>query len=120
MEWDAYKELCDSPHVFSRWMLEQTIALGERAGEAVVGGLEAVLEQPPVVKPDGHKGDARTDMFELDLAPAQVRRISKLVTASVDARATTPETGKRGLGGFAEAWKEYMEFLNIVSADSDC
>jgi hypothetical protein len=106
-------------------MLEQTITLGERASEAVVGGLKPVLDQPPVVKPDGHKGDARTDMFELDLAPAQVRRISRLVTASVAARATIPETGhpetgKRGLGGFAEAWKEYVEFLNVVSADSDC
>lgn len=112
MDWVAYKRLCDTPDVISRWMLEQTAELVE---VTLRNALENVLEGAPIPKPDDHKGDAATDMFQLDLAPEQVLAVYERVAAAVSRGKTTSGTRTRGLGGFEEAWREYVDHLN--SAD---
>ena len=38
MDWERYKSLCDSPQVFSRWMIEQSVELAKevRRGQLII------------------------------------------------------------------------------------
>lgn len=111
LDWDAYKRLCDTPDVISRWMLEQTAELLEGALRAE---LEATLSGPSLPKPDDHKGNAATDMFQLRLARQQVVAVHERVARAVVAGESTSGTRARGLGGFEEAWREYVDHLNTA------
>ena len=111
LDWVAYKRMCDTPDVISRWMLEQTAELLEGALRTA---LEHSLKGTPVPKPDDHKGDAATDMFQLTLTPEHVLAIHERVAAAVAAGETTSATRSRGLGGFEEAWREYVDHLNAA------
>ena len=107
MDWDTYKQLCDRPDVWSRWMLEQTQALLK---PALAAELAAVLGTQPVTKPRDHRGGAATDMFVLEL-PAQRRSaVAAAVRQAKLAGRITPATAARGLGGFVEAWQEYADW----------
>ena len=108
LDWDAYKRLCDTPAVISRWMLEQTAELLE---ESLCAALESAMRHAPLAKPADHKGDAGTDMFQLGLEREQVLAVHARVAAAVQAGETTSGTRSRGLGGFEEAWREYAESL---------
>ncbi len=112
LDWDAYKRLCDTPDVLSRWMLEQT-------AELLQGGLRTELETAlgdgPLPKPADHKGGAATDMFQLRLELHQVAAVHRRVAAAAAAGHTTSGTRRRGLGGFEEAWREYVDYL--IAAD---
>ncbi len=119
MDWTRYKALSDAPHVFSRWMLEQTREL-VGADEALCGSLAAALAATPLEKPADHKGDAATDMIELDLDPSRVAAIVALVSSAAARGMTTSGTRRRGLGGFTAAWREYGEKLSVVPTDTDC
>lgn len=107
LDWNRYKHLCDLPDTFSRWMLEQT---AELVSEKLKACLSAAAEAP-LVKPADHHGGQLTDMFQLRLDVADVRAIHDKVAAAVSAGATTSRTSERGLGGFEEAWREYLEAL---------
>jgi len=111
LDWDAYKRLCDTPDVISRWMLEQTAEILEGALRAE---LDAALNGLPLSKPDDHKGGAATDMFQLELTRQQVLAVHERVAQAVAAGHTTRGTRDRGLGGFEEAWREYADYLNTV------
>ena len=111
MEWAEYKRLCDRPDVWSRWMLEQTTELLVRAQRDDLARLLDVAEREPLQKPDGHRGDETTDMFELALSRADAEAIARTVAASVAAGERTAGTRARGLGGFVEAWNEYLRWL---------
>ena len=106
-------------------MLEQTCALLREAGDlAAAALLDAALAQAPLSKPVGHRGPAATDVFRLALTRTQVARVCEVVEAAVADRARVPTTGlvnaavadsergpttgTRGLGGFREAWQEYL------------
>ena len=90
-------------------MLEQTRALLREAGDlAAAALLDAALAQAPLSKPVGHRGPAATDVFRLALTRAQVARVCEVVEAAVADRARVPTTATRGLGGFREAWQEYL------------
>ena len=108
MDWDTYKQLCDTPDVMSRWMLEQTIELLDLGCRPL---LEAVLVGQPVPKPTDHRGGAATDMFRLDLAREAVLMIHEQVAQAVLTGRTTSATRDRGLGGFEEAWREFVQHL---------
>jgi len=109
VDWDRYKQLCDTPNVFSRWMLEQT---GQLVEAELTPLFERVLLGTPLDKPVDHRGGAATDMFVLALSRAEVSRICACVEVAVQARTTTSATGGRGLGGFREAWDEYLRALD--------
>ena len=107
MDWDTYKQLCNRPDVWSRWMLEQTQALLE---PALAAKLAAVLRTSAVAKPPDHRGSAATDMFVLDLDPSQRRAVAHAVRQAKLTGRTTAATAGRGLGGFVEAWREYADW----------
>ena len=108
MDWKRYKQICDTPNVFSRWMLEQT---GELIAEALAVKLRASMTQPPVAKPEAHQGGIETDMFELSLGPAEIRAVIADLRLAEQAGRRSSGTVSRGLGGFQEAWNEYLSYL---------
>ncbi len=110
MDWSEYKTLCDSPWVFSRWMLEQSIELLSVEPRLALA-LSGVLNTEPVAKPRDHRGGTPTDMFEVELGLDDARRVHRIVIDAVHAGHTTGATKPRGLGGFAEAWLEYVTYV---------
>ena len=108
MDWDRYKQICDAPNVFSRWMLEQT---RELTCSAVAVELERILATRPVTKPTDHRGGAASDMFELELSAGQVSAIVVDVRSAAAHGRRSSGTMARGLGGFEAAWNEYAEYL---------
>jgi hypothetical protein len=112
MDWERYKARCDEPGVWSRWMLNQTLELLDDPHAPDLAPLQQALLQAlqtaPLPKPDGHKGDDRTDMFELKLEAAEIARILEHVRRARAAGRSTSGTSGRGLGGFEEAWAEYL------------
>lgn len=110
MDWRHYKARCDSPDVWSRWMLAQTMELAAGDPE-LVALMNGALAQQPLRKPPGHKGGAATDMFELHLDAAQADAMLALVRQAVERGAETGGTRGRGLGGFLQAWTDYRRFV---------
>ena len=93
-------------------MLSQSGGLLEAANEpALAGRVTSFLMHAPLEKPDDHLGPAETDMFQLSLGARECRRILVVITDCAERRVTTPETENRGLGGFVEAWDEYLSHL---------
>ena len=92
-------------------MLEQTMELldGELRTE-----LESALGCLPIAKPEDHKGDSATDMMQLTLGRRQVLAVHARVASAVAAGQRTSGTGERGLGGFEEAWREYVDHLTAA------
>lgn len=111
MDWNRYKQLCDLPNVFSRWMLEQT---GELLEDDLCRSIDRVLAGTPLEKPDDHRGGTVTDMFVLSLEREEVMRICRSVDAASAAGRRTSATAGRGLGGFREAWTDYLRALDGV------
>lgn len=111
MDWNRYKQLCDLPNVFSRWMLEQTLELLE---DDLARRIERLLAGAPLEKPADHRGGAISDMFELSLTREELVRICRSVDAAATAGRCTSATGGRGLGGFREAWAEYLRAVDGV------
>lgn len=108
MEWERYKRLCDQPNVVSKWLLEQTLELV--VGEGVAAALRRALDSPSLAKPVDHRGAEATDMCVLDLPRVQCEEVLRLVQAARDAEVVTSGTTERGLGGFVEAWREYLDW----------
>ena len=105
MDWKCYKQRCDSPEMWSRWMLNETIGLvGAQSSFGLT--LEAAMRATPLEKPLDHRGGPATDMFELDLGASEVDAIVLEIEQAAQRNATT--SGGRGLGGFVEAWQEYQ------------
>ena len=114
MDWERYKARCDSPEVWSRWMLGQTIELvsGKVPGnDELAAPLRDALAGEPLTKPPGHKGGEATDMFELRLSAAQADAVVAVVRRAVECGDETEGTQGRGLGGFLEAWLKYRRFV---------
>jgi len=110
MNWNEYRALCDSPRMFSRWMLEQTIELiADEPRLAPV--LANVLRGAPLDKPTDHRGGAVTDMFEVGLRIEDAQRVHSLMHDAVSIGRRTAATQSRGLGGFTEAWSEYAAYV---------
>ncbi len=113
MNWSEYRRLCDRTHVMSRWMLEQTAELLDSTGYGDhAAAVRAQLQGQPLEKPPDFLAGAETDMFECRLPRPQVAAIVNVIQAAAGAGVTTAATRSRGLGGFAEAWGEYLGELN--------
>ena len=74
--------------------------------------LSQYLNSAPLDKPDDHRGPAETDMFQLTLSASECCQIHHVIARCARQGRTTPETKRRGLGGFVEAWSEYSSALN--------
>jgi len=110
MNWQDYKRLCDSPPVFSRWMLEQSIEL-LGAEPRLVDAIGRAFVKSPLAKPVDHHGGPPTDMFVLSLTACEAKEVASAINAAIDAGRTTRATRSRGLGGFREAWREYASYV---------
>lgn len=109
VDWDEYKRRCDEPGTFSRWMLQQTMELLQQAqAEELALKVGSALHAAPMPKPQGHKAGALTDMFVLDLPVADARAVMAWLRHAVESDWRTSGTHARGLGGFVEAWTEYV------------
>ena len=110
LDWPRYKARCDRADVWSRWMLEQMIEL--LADQPLLARpLREALDGVPLPKPADHLGAAATDMFALNLDAASVAAVIALVDQAAASGARTSGTKHRGLGGFAEAWREHQRFI---------
>lgn len=92
-------------------MLEQTLEILERAeAHALASRISESLETPPLAKPSDHKAGRATDMFVLEIELAEAQDVAGWMSHAVRQRWTTSGTRSRGLGGFVEAWMEYVSF----------
>lgn len=108
MDWARYRELCDQPEYWSRWMLEQCLELFRAQGHAALAeALTLALATQPLERPQDFSGPASTHMFHMALPPQLRREGCTLVERAAAAGLTTSGTSQRGLGGFVEAWREY-------------
>ena len=99
-------------------MLEQTLEL--LCDEPLLAGFLCVaLDGRPLPKPARHQGGAATDMFRVVLDSATVQAIIVKVERAAAQGAQTSGTRGRGLGGFAEAWREYGEFIHQQNREND-
>lgn len=109
MEWANYRELCDRGDVLSRYLLDCTIDLLAAAEEAMLAQrMVRVLAEEPLPKPLDHRAGEAADFFVVELEPDAARRIVDVVVAAREAGRRTA-TG-RSLGGFEEAWQEYVDW----------
>lgn len=110
MNWNEYKRLCDSPPVFSRWMLEQSIEL-LRTEPRLAVALGRVLADSAIEKPLDHRGGWQTDMFVVALSVCDANDVVSVMSRAIAEGQTTVATRARGLGGFLEAWREYANYV---------
>ena len=96
-------------------MLEQTCELLDAAltcellAAALAEELRAAMVEQPVAKPADHTGGRDTDMFVLRLGAKHRSEILGAVQAARELGQTTSATASRGLAGFVEAWREYVD-----------
>ena len=114
LDWECYKRICDEPQVFSRWMLEQT---RELLDGVLAARIDPAALGTPVDKPVDHRGGVATDMFRLDLDRDVAGRIHSAVKLAVEDKRSTSDTRGRGLGGFEEAWAEYLNTFEAAPRD---
>ena len=111
MGWPEYRNLCDRPDYWSRWMIEQTIELlDDLDRRSLAEPLARALLSRPLEKPVGHKGGAAADMHHVVCGTQTRHAIADAMLDAQRAGLTTSGTRARGLGGFAEAWREYSIF----------
>lgn len=113
VDWASYRETCDRGDVLSRYLLTGTIDLLAAAEEAMLAQrLQHILGEDPLTKPLGHRAGSAADFFVLKLELASARRILEVVRAARGAGQRT--AAGRSLGGFAEAWQEYLDWQTGV------
>ena len=70
------------------------------------------LRGEAIPTPDDFKGGEQLQMFALDLSLSDGQKALAAVEKAVHAEQMTPGTAHRGLGGFVEAWREYVSYLD--------
>lgn len=109
VEWAQYRDLCDRGDVLSRYLLDCTVDLLAAADESMLAQhLLRVLAEEPLPKPPDHRAGAAADFFVVELEPDAARRIVEVVVVAGAAGWRT--ASGRGLGGFEEAWQEYVDW----------
>ena len=99
-------------------MLGQTLELVADQPD-LAAPLRNALAGASLAKPPGHKGGAATDMLVLNLDAPAALAIAERIEAAAAAGVETSGTQGRGLGGFREAWREYVEFINQQQRESE-
>ena len=111
MEWSSYKVLCDQPDYWSRWMLEQCIDLLTQLEKPHLQELLAdALGTLPLAFPADHTGPPATQMFQLSLSKMQRLHVFSAIEQAAEQGLWTQHTRDRGLGGFVQAWQEYVHY----------
>lgn len=105
-----YKQVCESPNVFSREQIEQTIVL---VGKEISlrKKLEWSLQGHPIEKPPQHGGGAKSDFFRLKLTREDLKAIvDKLTQAEVSVVAPDGETTQEAseTGQLLDLWRQYL------------
>lgn len=122
MQWDEYKRLCDTPAVWSRWMLSQSIELlqhyaaADATLAAIAQQLQTVLLGPALAKPADHRGGAATDMYPLAISAREAAALVTVIRRAVADGVRSSGTMERGLGGFEAAWSEYASVARSEDA----
>ena len=112
MDWERYRQLADQPQVLTRWLLVQSAELMVAAQRCDLAKLLNEAAAGPVLeKPADFRGGPPTDLFRVELSATDVADVLAVVEAAVAADQRTSATVRRGLGGFAEAWRELHQFL---------
>ena len=92
-------------------MLEQCIELFQQLDEHELSmALQQVLRTQPLATPEDHNGHPATEMFQLRLPQSLRAAAIAAVGLAVASGLTTSGTSGRGLGGFLEAWREYVDY----------
>ena len=77
---------------------------------AVDQTLRADLSRPFLPQPPDHSGDARTQMFQVTITQEQAQLLLGVIDHAACKRAFSQDTQSRGLGGFAEACEELIQW----------
>ncbi len=113
MDWATYKALCNQPDVWSRWMLEQSEELLTLLAEnELCLLLHNARSAQPLPMPEDHRlqGHQPVQMFQLRLPQAVRRQILAVMQRAKVRGLFTEATRERGLGGFCEAWQEFVDY----------
>lgn len=114
MDWQTYKRLCDQPDYWSAWMIDQCCQLLQASdvseATAVDQTLRADLSRPFLPQPPDHSGDVRTQMFQVTITQEQAQLLLGVIDHAACKRAFSQDTQSRGLGGFAEACEELIQW----------
>ena len=114
MDWQTYKRLCDQPDYWSAWMIDQCCQLLQASdvseATAVDQTLRADLSRPFLPQPPDHSGDVRTQMFQVTITQEQAQLLLGVIDHAAGKRAFSQDTQSRGLGGFAEACEELIQW----------
>jgi len=114
VDWQTYKRLCDQPDYWSAWMIDQCCQLLQASdvseATAVDQTLRADLSRPFLPQPPDHSGDVRTQMFQVTITQEQAQLLLGVIDHAACKRAFSQDTQSRGLGGFAEACEELIQW----------
>jgi len=73
-------------------------------------GLAQVLESAQLLKPDGHRGDPRTDFFEVAISFEDTVMLVKLLAARVEENNTVERPGL--VRHLLITWQEYLSDIS--------
>ncbi|MCY3628325.1 MAG: hypothetical protein F4039_00810 [Gammaproteobacteria bacterium] len=103
MDWETYKNLCNEPHIVSRWLLEHTAKFCDAEHARL---LLSYLQRKPLEKPKDHKGTSEVDMFCTALTYEQVQNIVSFVVSTSSHVSKLSQSQHRGI---ELAWREYLQ-----------
>lgn len=104
MNWSDYKDICDRTNVFSRWALDRTqnLLTPELSKE-----LELGVVADAIPKPEDHKGDHRTDMFEVNL-DVEIQQGIVAELSQQAGRESTQDLSAPKISPLLKAWEELL------------
>ena len=92
-------------------MLEQCVDLLEQQHlDSLATVLRDICMGAPVQTPADHKHHTATEMFKVQLSQEERSQVLHAIVRAKQQGLTTQQTQSRGLGGFEEAWAEYVNY----------
>lgn len=80
---ERYREICRSPHVFSRTMLEATLRYLPDAAAGNAQRIRTILTTPPITKPHSAIAETWVDQFFTDFGEANARSIADAIESRI-------------------------------------
>jgi len=118
MDWPTYKQLCNQPDYWSRWMLEQCVDLLDQLDEkSLKKALALTLSGKALAIPADHRGPAATSMYQLNLSVDQRKAFLQALQLASERGLRSAQTRQRGLGGFVAACREYAGYGGEGASD---
>ena len=114
MKTNEYKQICKQPNAFSRHYFEVTEKVLSENNFPIALRLSEILQNPPITKPENHKGGEATDYFLVDLSESETDKIvdifTELEVVSIGSNgATTPLA--TFYGEVADKWINYLSII---------